>query len=822
MKWFRFLIIYLLVFGILIGCARKDTPTINKAVWSSRDPFNIPYNQRFSELVEGNKVVNPSFERGRSFRDNIYGLTGWKEVGKEIEWVNIAKTKYDSIEARTGNHAIKINRKHVSEVEEDGVGIMSDYIKVFPGNYSLTYSIRLKNICSNKERLGSRLMDAVNVRVFYYDKNKIRIDGNTWMPGKEKKFDNEFKALPFAGFWNIDSLGWIRARGISHKFPFSDGDIPDNTRYIRLFFGLKGTGTLWIDDVNLEFSRQNFTLMERVQSWKDSVFELADLLVPEVKHLKNKVKLSYYESREIADKKPLIFIPENADEITLNAAHLLRKKLLEHTDGKFSVPIVHSMDWNDKDHWSLIFSLGNNTLNRKYRGHLPFNEINNKKQGYFIHRLNDSSNIIAVSGNAPIGNYYGITTLIQLFDHASATYNHADITDYPDFTQRGICFSPDSTAHAPMIDFLTSMRFNRIYSSIQNTMNRKIKQDVQKLGKNSLNGNLYQAGVSVNPYRLTQVQQPEYLPGDTSMKMLQSLIHYCRNHSLNNILLRMDDTFDLRENCTCFFEPGYEGVSAEYRNLIDVHSQLINEVNEWTDGQISLLPPWHYNNCIIRSHGKGEIYLEEMSRKVPRKTEFLWTGPVNPSFIIDQSEIKYIEKRYRKKPVFLSTDINPHTKRDFISNYPGKARQTSIFNHFNLDLPGTFPGNTDGRFIAELTPDSGITNIKIKSLANYLWNSKNFQPAVGLLKILISEFGKKTAFDLIEFNEAYLGLYEMYGKIKTKETKRKYIRSADGFKIRIDQIMQTLRENLEDEPILFDLEDYKQKADLYYERIQKR
>ena len=149
---FRYFVVLSLILGILGGCAREDKPTINKAVWSSRDPFNIPYKKRINEYMEGNKVLNPSFERGSIFNEtlNTYEITGWKEVGEEIQWVNINRPEFDSSEAKTGNHAIKISRSRVSEVEKNGVGIMSDYIKVFPGNYLLNYSIRLKNICPNQ------------------------------------------------------------------------------------------------------------------------------------------------------------------------------------------------------------------------------------------------------------------------------------------------------------------------------------------------------------------------------------------------------------------------------------------------------------------------------------------------------------------------------------------------------------------------------------------------------------------------------------------------------------------------------------------------
>jgi len=821
MKLFRYFILFSVFISILAGCAR-DNPTINKALWSSRDPFNIPHKRRINEFMDGNKVVNPSFERGRYFNEtlNTYELTGWTEVGEEIRWVNIGRPEYDSSEAKTGNHAIKISREHVSEVEENGVGVMSDYIKVFPGNYSLNYSIRLEDICPNKERLGSRLMDAVNVRILYYDKNKIRIEGNTRVPGEETRFDNEFKALPFSGFWNIDSLGWIRARGISHKYPFSDGDLPDNIRYIRLFFGLKGKGTLWLDDVSFEFSEKNFTLLERLQRWQDSVFEPRDLLVPDVKYMRNPASFSFYDPDQ-PENKPLILIPPNPHQLTLKAAQLLQKRLSLVSEDMGSVPVVSSLAEHERSR-SLVFSLGNNPVNRKHKEELPFAAIQDKEQGYFIHRINDTGRVIAVSGNDPIGDYYAVTTLVQLLEGEELAYNHANIIDYPDFTDRGIIYQEDSLDDESEIDYLARSRFNRIYSGIHNGLNQQTRQDIRRLGENSLGGNLYQAGLSLNPYRFTGEENPNYLLEQANREMLRSLILYAKKHSVNATILQMDSTFDVRGRCACLFEPRYDGDHIRYRNLLDVHSTMINEVWDWSgnEGKISFMPFWHHNRCIIRSHGRGEMYLEELSRKVPGKTEFLWTGPVNHPLVVGETETRYVEKRYKKMPVFLSKDINPFSNSVFIRHYPGKARMASIFDHFALDLPDNFSELTGNRFITALDPGSRIGEIKTQTLADYLWNAKQFDPHYSLLKILIYEYGKTTAFNLIRFNEAYFGLYEMYGKIRTKETKRKYIRSAQDFKNQIDRIMATLRESLKGRPILSELEPFKEKANEYFKHIQ--
>ena len=49
------------------GCTGKKTSTHNQAVWSSKDPFTIPYQVRNMQKNSGNLVHNPSFELGKFF-----------------------------------------------------------------------------------------------------------------------------------------------------------------------------------------------------------------------------------------------------------------------------------------------------------------------------------------------------------------------------------------------------------------------------------------------------------------------------------------------------------------------------------------------------------------------------------------------------------------------------------------------------------------------------------------------------------------------------------------------------------------------------------
>lgn len=130
--------------------------------------------------------------------------------------------------------------------------------------------LKLKDIKSNKERLGSKLHDAVNIRIKYYDKNKIELRVQEFNPFMNLKIDNTFKSQSFTNYYQIDDLDWCDVYGKTADFPYFNGDIPDKARYVKIFIGLKGTGTLWIDKVEFNYTNQNFTLLERLEPYFDS------------------------------------------------------------------------------------------------------------------------------------------------------------------------------------------------------------------------------------------------------------------------------------------------------------------------------------------------------------------------------------------------------------------------------------------------------------------------------------------------------------------------------------------------------------------------
>ena len=252
---------------ILNACSavEKTQTTYRHSPWTSSDPLSIPYEIRRQQFEKANLVINPSFENGSVTTGdpaNTFMLAGWEKVGQNVEWVTPESGLMAVAEVNGGRHSVKIERKKAAELDE-AEGIISDYIPVIPGNYYFTYSIRLKNIVSNKYRLGGQLYDAVVIKVLFFDEHQEPVYPGYLNPITGTLIDNSDKSYSFSNYSRIDDFPWGRVRGRSYNYPFSEGDIPDKTRFVRLFFGLKGTGTLWLDDIDYRYSKWNFTALER-------------------------------------------------------------------------------------------------------------------------------------------------------------------------------------------------------------------------------------------------------------------------------------------------------------------------------------------------------------------------------------------------------------------------------------------------------------------------------------------------------------------------------------------------------------------------------
>ncbi len=405
--------ISLLLTGIFFTACKKD-PDEQRLSWSTEAPLSIPYRQRIQRLEKKNLLRNCSFETGKILKvDSLkttFVIDGWHQTGEHVEWVDTRNENlYRKNEAFNGYRSIKVVRHQANETDKQGEGVLSEYIKVIPGNYSFSFYTRLEKVMPVKSRLGIRMYDGVDIRLIFFDRNKNQIDAEADFPQMRQSIDNSFKSLSFANFSTIPDFEWGKIIGKSADFPFPDGDIPTNAHYIRIFIGLKGTGTMWIDSVNFSYTRKNFSVGERMMEYTDTSLRMSPVIIPTPKKMERQESVFFFKTGDTTSL-PVIVIPPDADDLTQRSAKQLQNALasrIAETDKKYEntslIRINHDLQLNT-NHKGLIFVLGKSSLYSTYQDELPLSDIAGHPQGYYIFTSHNLTNVIFLDGNSSLGN----------------------------------------------------------------------------------------------------------------------------------------------------------------------------------------------------------------------------------------------------------------------------------------------------------------------------------------------------------------------------------------------------------------------------------
>lgn len=192
-----------------------------------------------------------------------------------------------------------------------------------------------------------------------------------------------------SNYWRIDDFSWGKVRGRSYNYPFSEGDLPDQTRYVRLFFGLKGTGTLWLDDIYFGYSKWNFTALERFRPFFGKQLTLAERILPTPKRFQETGDITYHEVGSPRSHLPVIVLPENPAPAERSAASILQRKISEVIE-KLSSAKNHTgstVSILEKDFFSeeifskkMVISIGNNKVYQNVQPNLPLQSIRDNQQ----------------------------------------------------------------------------------------------------------------------------------------------------------------------------------------------------------------------------------------------------------------------------------------------------------------------------------------------------------------------------------------------------------------------------------------------------------
>ena len=852
---------------ILNACStiEKTQKTCRPTPWSTSDPLSIPYDTRLEQFEKGNLVINPSFENGSVIAGapaNTFRLEGWEKVGQNVEWVIQDSGLNAGKEVYGGRHCVKIVRKKAAELD-DAEGIISDFIPVIPGNYYFAYRVRLKDIVSNKYRLGVQLYDAVVVKVLFFDEHQEPVNPQYLNPITGTLIDNSDKSYSFSNYWRIDDFPWGTVRARSYNYPFSEGDIPDRTRFVRLFFGLKGTGTLWLDDIDYRYSKWNFTAIERFKPFFARQLTLEEKIIPTPKRLQWVSDVVYYEAGIPGSHLPVIVLPENPAPAERTAAKILQKQISAVLDKFISAKNHHGMMvrvlekdlyLNDVFSAKLILSIGRNRIYDDVQPHLPLQPIGNTQQGYIIKAEQvGKSHVVFLWGETPIGNFNAAATAVQLFDNDECIYHNATVIDYPDFLGRSYVFKnwknkKELQNDLDALERMSLYKLNKVYFGYNRTkknwhqIDLLYREGVKAAGRIFEESGVMSLAVMVNPYsHFAMGQSAEKLSDQLrytwthsspeSFKMLQDVYKIGLEAGADTIMLLSDDYLPHTGKNPFHYSLYTLEDMNQFLNLQNAQAHLINKLKQWIDTdypdtRFEFCPPWYSNEFIDRSDGKAEVYFKELTFQVPQDVVVIWTGPTIRSLSIDMADLHRYKSLIGRWPMIWDNTLyarNLETKRygGYTTYYPGKVRMCNLFEPYDTYKPKDFQRYNHGRqMYTNGSAYSEVYKIKFATVADYEWNTAAYNPELSLWKVLCRTYGPAVAKKLIRFSDAYYGIYGTCLRMEIEGIKDKYINNGKRFINDLDDCLSEISQALPvNQPLLKELKNFRDKQKSRFEKF---
>jgi hypothetical protein len=793
LSFLTFLPVMILAGLINSSCRHSSKQENHLPAWSSNDVLAIPYFIRQQKREKGNLVHNGSLEAGKWLSiDSLhtsYSIEGWQQIGDNVYWMDrIIDSALADNNVFSGKHAVKISRVVADEMVESGDGIMSTYIRVVPGNYSFSFFTRLQDIRPYSSRLGTRMHDAIDIKILFYDRNKIQVDSRYLMPYKNQKIDNSFKSLSFANYNHIKEFEWSRVIGKSHSFPFSEGDIPDNARYVRLFIGLKGTGTMWVDDIDFHYTRANFTPLERFSFITDSTLTKQDLIIPSPRKVSKLGSVVLYKTGQNAESLPKIIVPARQGKETEEAASLLLEKIMkmlkqaEAGDDLVShVKVQSGISQEELNHSSLVFSIGKTCLYEKYKEFLPVNAIAGHDQGYFVFTSNDLPNVIFLAGNNEAGDFYAASTVLQLFDNRFPVFYNARIIDYPDTYQR--FFHIEAWKDQAELDYnlntiqdLLPFKLNGAYISLDPDLPAPFYlHSLESFGRHWENTDLFRfiqwivpdadPGIASDPLHGSE-DRFSFEGKDGREKQWKKIVSAgAISHAAG---LSVAPSFVFPDTATLEYDPARVlKLTDEFRD----ESQFVMKLEKYMQAHypaqcLEYCVPWYNNELIDHSLGYADVFLATLMDNLDDKISFLWSGSSFYTVNTDAADIFRYCSLLNSPPVLLDNSmltISKETRYGGITPYfPHKLRLYNIFEPYNNDELHFYKDRINrNRVFINQSVHSELEEIKILTALDFYWNMDAYDPDFSLWKILVSRYGRETARELLEYNDAFAAMLEI-------------------------------------------------------------
>lgn len=755
-----------IIFIALASCDfNNERPTEPEGL-SSANPLITNARTRRQKYEAGNLIINPSFESGRirqidSLTQSIQ-IDGWEFVGREVRWLKspIDQERGEHEQIHTGQRSVKITRSNASETEDMGAGAISDFIRVIPGNYSLTVYLNLQDISNPKSRLGTALYDAVDIRLIYYDRNKLQIDPRKHSPYHGNFYNNSFKGLSLSRFCHIDSTGWIRVHGRSHLLPVPDGDLQDDTRFVRVFIGLKGNGEMYLDDVSLTYTPWNLTAKEKLTPFFDSTFVPGQLIVPQPRSVKIMESIIYYKPY-YRDDYPLILISEDADPLTLRGGRklerLIRQQIAART-GQSDEDIPNLLRDNiteSERKKRIIFSLGNNRLFNEFKDRLPLDSISGEAEGYMIWSLDEIPGAVFLYGNSDAANWYAVQSASQLLDNSRMLFHNAHVIDYPARDTRPLLLLHPDETDISALPLHESNRFNAIYLPAGSD---RLLEQLSVLSQLKM----VEAGIYF---------EPEY-----SQKEDQVMLNY----SIPDLSQLTDVS-----HAIVFLDP----LEASEKYEITDEGNL-PELIEYLSGRnikISLVPSSGVQDICGPCSTKG--------MELPEDITFIFDAQGLLTWKVDEADIMSFEKGYGELSTFLDLSFFARSEESgyFFMDplWPGKLPLASLMEPFGNEILPEVYHRADVIITGGSVRDV-FERLRIQTASDFAWNPDNYNPDLSIYRALVSEFGPAATRNILQFNDLYFKMRSEIILAGNPKTAARHLRRASTLSAEMQSVVDSL------------------------------
>jgi hypothetical protein len=148
----------------------------------------------------------------------------------------------------------------------------------------------------------------------------------------------------------------------------------------------------------------------------------------------------------------------------------------------------------------------------------------------------------------------------------------------------------------------------------------------------------------------------------------------------------------------------------------------------------------------------------------------------------------------------------------------------NLFEPFDTYRPPNFQKFSDGgRIYTNGNAYREIFKAKYATVADYEWNTSGYQPELALWKVLCKTYGPACAKELLYFNDAYYGLYDVCMRMEVGGAGDTYVKKGQKFLNDLENSLGRISESAcAGLPLLRELENFRNRQKKRFERTIKK